>query len=191
MKTKEYHTFPCLEFCCVAACLKAILASHGYSEYRQLDIALALGLTVPRNRIHDYHGARVHDNPEMWGEHINENGYTINEFLSRNSIKLKYSFFLHNTIPFKEYWLWVEEKLNEDADILAFYDSGLIKTGKPIKWGHCSLIIGADDFTKETLILSDPTSDWINCSMESTVLVDAMRSVRGGFGIIKEYGITP
>jgi hypothetical protein len=182
---KDYPRIQSLQYCCVATCLEAVLAVRGYKGFNQLDIAIELGLTVPTSHRLKYPNARLDDQPKMWGEHIHEPGTTIDEWLERHGVPLRYIFFDPDVVPFREHWMWVCEQLDSGADIIALYDYGMLKDQKPQTWGHAALISEAKDFTNEILVLLDPGNHWAKQEVTISGLLGAMQTLRGGFGVIE------
>lgn len=173
-----------IDFCCVAACVEAVLQARGITVNSQLDIALELGLTVPSDRIHEYPGARVDDRAEMWGEHIHEDTFTISDYFERHKIPLRYQFCSPNEVAFKEYWMWADNQLAKKRDILVFYDYSVLQKGSTLKWGHCSIVVAVDDVAREIFILSDPGNNWEESKIKSCDMIRAIYAVNGGFGVI-------
>ncbi len=149
MKSRKYIPITQKSFCCVPACIQMILKRRRISLLPQEDIAVELGLIVPKKYKAIFPNAKTGKKPLAgWGTQVKKN--TINNFFRKNKINLKEKYVKLSKIK-GDVGKWIQNQLKNNADILVCFNNKILY-GKN-NYGHVSII---SSISKNKMNLIDP-----------------------------------
>lgn len=123
-------------YCCVGACLEAILNRHNIENTGQEDIAYQLGLIVPEEDKNLFKRVRIGEKPNAgYGTQIQKEEYSINNYFVQNNIPLEEEYYFITDLEEANTFLF----LNNDNDILICMHCGTLYDKPYADWGHMVL----------------------------------------------------
>jgi len=137
-------------YCCFPACISMILDRRKIRHAPQEEIGYYLGLIVPKEKAHLFTKVRTGRKPPAgYGTRVGKKKYSINNYFSKNKIKLKAKYYpLEKIISVKKF---ITEYLKNNNDIIVLFNNKkLFGTGN---YGHTSLI---HNIKNDIITLIDP-----------------------------------
>lgn len=172
-------------YCCVPACISMILDRRKIKHGSQEEIGYELGLIVSKEKAHLFTEARTGKKPVAgYGTQVNKKKYSVNNYFSKNKIKLKEAYYPSEKI--KDIKKFIVENIRNNNDLIVCFNNKKLYGEED--FGHVSLI---QNINNNSITLIDPENNVPNKrKVNLQKLVDAMkyhgRKNRGGFWIISE-----
>ncbi|MBU3957523.1 MAG: hypothetical protein KKB25_00425 [Nanoarchaeota archaeon] len=137
-------------YCCVPACISIILGRRKIKHKSQEEIGYELGLTVPKEDAHLFKKVRTGKKPIAgYGTQVQKKKYSINNYFSKNKIKLKETYYPAEEI--KDVKKFIIGNLENNNDLIVCFDNGrLYGVGNG---GHVSLV---ESIKEKVVTLIDP-----------------------------------
>lgn len=140
-------------YCCVPVSISMILDRRGIEHDSQEEIGYQLGLIVPKEKENLFERVRTGEKPEAgYGTQIHKEGYSFENYFSKNNIPLKTSYYPPNEVenPKK----FIKDNLKKNSDLLIFFNYG--KLYGEGDHGHVSLI---QEINRDEITFVDPGID--------------------------------
>ena len=185
-----YKPIKQLPYCCVPACLSMILDRRKIKHKSQEEIGYELGLVVPEDKIHFFTKVRTSKKPNTgYGTPAGKKKYSINDYFSKNKIKLKETYYQPHQI--KDVKQFIIQNLQKGNDLIVCFNYRALYRPKDKEsggQGHTSLIQSIHD---DIIILIDSAENVPNKrKVKLGKLISAMRyhgkKNEGGFWLISK-----
>jgi len=176
-------------YCCVPACISMILDRRKIKHRSQEEIGYELGLVVPEDKAHFFTKVRTCKKIiASYGTHTRKKEYSVNNYFSKNQIKLKEIYYHPDNI--KDIKKFIIQNLQKGNDLIVCFNYRALyrpKDKKPDGLGHISLI---QNINEDIITLIDSEKDAPNKrKIKLEKLICAMKyhgkKNKGGFWLIQ------